>query len=336
MTIQGRVKMPSRAEGVPATGVLVKLDCGNGPVPQGYTDSRGYFHFMIGCTPSMIMSADTHGRRGFIGIDGLRPTAKTLAACDLYFDAPGYIYNRVRLRGPFFSQTNDLGTINLRRLDGVQGDAVSATTWMAPKAARKAYERGVRALRRKKPQPERSLSNLAKAVETHPKFAEAWAALGEARLVLLNDWDGARNAFEKALDADPRFLRPYEPLMDLVYYQEDWDALEALGDAYLKLSPNASKALFQSAMAAAKLDKFARAQELIQTMKDRGEMERWPLAYIILAVVYETKAEFKQAATMYREFLRLKPDAEDAPRISRRLYEWQELQVIEAGKSTTS
>ena len=284
----------------------------------------------------MIMSESTHGRRGFIGINGLRPTSTTLAACDLYFEAPGYFYDRVRLRGPFYSGTNYLGTINLLRLDGVQGNAVSATTWMAPKAARKAYKRGVQALRRQKPQPERSLSNLAKAVEAHPKFAEAWAALGEARLVLLNDRDGARNAFEKALDADPRFLRPYEPLMDLVYYQEDWDALEALGDAYLKLSPNASKALFQSAMAAAKLDKFARAQELIQTMKDRGEIERWPLAYIILAVVYETKAEFEQAATMYREFLRLKPDAEDAPRISRRLYEWQELQVIEAGKSTTS
>lgn len=334
VAVYGRVRLASRD--LPATGLLVKLDCGTGPIPQGYTDSKGYFSFMVGCTPSMLLSVEAHGRRGFLEYDGQRPAANPLPACDLIFEAPGYIYDRARLRGPFFSGGNDLGTIELHRLGGVKGDVASATTWMAPKAARKAYKRGVHALRRKKPIVERSLFNLTRAVESYPKFAEAWSALGEAQLVLLGDREGARKAFEKALEADPRFLRPYAPLMDLVYYQEDWEALEALGTAYLKLSPNASKALFQSAMAAAKLDKLARAQELVQVIKDRGEMERWPLAYLVSAFIHERRAEFEQAAAQYREFLRLEPTSAASPKISRRLYEWQELQVIAALENVAS
>ena len=328
VTVQGRVAMA--VEDIPPEGVLIKCDCGGGLTPLGYTDMRGNFSFRLDTPRSTVLTRAAVGtRRGYIGANGRNSTAPTGLGCELYFDAPGFGTNRIRVTGPFFSGSNDLGVVSLRSLSGVTGNVVSATTWTASKEARAAYAKGLKALRRKNPQVEQSILKLERAVDLAPRFAAAWAALGEARMLLLRDYAGARLAYGNALDADPQYLQPYEPLMELAELRQDWASLAELGDAYLKLSPNATRALYLTALASAKLQKNDRAEELVLLMKDRGEIERWPRGYIILASIYEQRAEFPKAAEMYREFLRLQSYSDTAAQVSWRLYEWEKLMVIE-------
>lgn len=333
VAVQGRVAMA--AEDIPPGGVLVRCDCGAGLVPLGYTDMRGNFSFRLDTPTSTVLTRAAVGaRRGYIGANWRSPNASAGLGCELFFDAPGFGTNRIRVTGPFYSGANDLGVISLRGLNGVTGNVVSATTWTASKEARAAYAKGLKALRRKNPQVEQSILKLQKAVDLAPRFAAAWAALGEARMLLLADYEGARNAYENALDADPRYLQPYEPLMELAQRRGDWAALAELGDAYLRLSPNATRALYLTALASLKLRKNGRAEELVLLMKDRGEIDRWPRGYLILASIYEQRADFTQAAEMYRAFLGLQSHSDTAQQVSWRLYEWEKLMVIEPQESS--
>lgn len=333
VTVQGRVAMAR--EDIPPEGVLVKCDCGGGLVPLGYTDMRGNFSFRLDTPRSTVLTRAVAGtRRGFIGSNWRSQAASSGLGCELYFDAPGFGTERVRVTGPFYSGANDMGVISLRSLGGVTGNVVSATTWMAPKEAREAYKKGINALRRKNPKIEQSILKLDEAVKLHPEFAAAWAALGEAHMLLLEDYESARLAYESALAADPQFLQPYEPLMELAMKRSDWATLAGLGDAYLKLSPNATRALYLTALASMRLRKYDRAEELVLLMKDRGEINRWPNSYIILAAVHEQRAEFKEAAELYREYLRLQSHTDTAEHVSWRLYEWEKLLVIEPQESS--
>lgn len=333
VTVQGRVAMA--VADIPPEGVLVKCDCGGGLTPLGYTDMRGNFSFRLNTPRSNVLTRSAVGTsRGFIGTNWRSPSADSGLGCELFFDAPGFGTNRIRVAGPFYSGANDLGVISLRSLNGVTGNVVSATTWMASKEARAAYAKGLKALRRKNPQVEQSILKLQKAVELAPQFAAAWAALGEARMLLLADFEGARLAYKNALDADRQYLQPYEPLMELAERRGDWATLVELGDAYLKLSPNATRALYLTALASLKRRNNDRAEELVLLMRDRGEIERWPRGYLILASIYEQRVEFTKAAEMYREFLRLQSHSVTAQQVSWRLYEWEKLMVIEPRESS--
>ena len=88
----------------------------------------------------------------------------------------GFRSEAVNLAGRRALDNPDVGTIVLRRLAKVEGFTFSGTTAFAPKDAKKAYEKGQQAAKKKKwPEAE---ENLQKAVENYPKFAAAWYELG--------------------------------------------------------------------------------------------------------------------------------------------------------------
>ena len=60
--------------------------------------------------------------------------------------------------------------------DSHRGTTISALSLAAPKDAKKAYEKGMEALKKKKPQD--AVKNFEKAVEVYPKYASAWYELG--------------------------------------------------------------------------------------------------------------------------------------------------------------
>ena len=78
-------------------------------------------------------------------------------------------------------ERNDVGTIVLHRLKGIEGHTVSVTKLAAPREVKKAHERGIRMLRKMSPNYEKSAAHFESVVEAYPMFADAWAKLGEAR-----------------------------------------------------------------------------------------------------------------------------------------------------------
>lgn len=205
---------------------------------------------------------------------------------------------------------------------------MSLTTASAPKAARNAYKRGLQKLRRKNPDFARSAASFETAVETYPDFAAAWAALGEARLGL-QDIPGARPAFERSMTADPSYLGPYEPLMDLAFDRKDWLGLVAFCDGYLALAPSSPKARFLVAVASMRLGELSRTEGLARSMMERGEAPRWPWVYVLLGMAHAARAKYDEAAELHRKFIDLGREPETVAKLARKLDEWAVLGYID-------
>ena len=224
---------------------------------------------------------------------------------------------------------NNVGTIVLRPIKGATGASVSLTTLTAPTRARKAYEKGAKALRSvEEPDYATAIPLLERALELHPEFAAAWEALGRARQGL-GETAIAREAFEHSVDIDDRFLKPYLALIEMAVAERDWSELESLTDRYLAISPGSMKFRFYNGFAALKNGKLSKAESMIEMLDNAGETDRWPMSYLVLAEVHGRRGQFEQAARLYDSYLRANPIGQYSAVVRRMLYDWRELQVID-------
>ena len=332
----------------PAEPVVVQRVCATDVYPEGYTDSKGRFSFEVGGNTAML-SADASvsgarigragfpagggGAGGFSSVDGVRQVGLgrfDLSSCTLRAELSGYRSDELHLTMYSTMDNNDVGVIVLHRLDGLVGDVVSALTLAAPKNARKAYQSGVRELRRKKPNFKKGIAQFEKAVAAYPAFAAAWAAMGDAKLGL-KDAAGARAAFSKSLEADPKYLKPYEPLIRMAIAQQDWQAMESLGSAYLELNPNARNIRYMAAIAALNAGHPEKAQEMAIAMRAGASASKFPESYQIMGLIHERRAEFEKAAEQYRAYIEVAAESmpDNVQTIQRKLHEWAVLGVIQ-------
>ena len=320
------------AEGLPEP-VVIGIGCGTQSLPQVYTDRKGRFSFQPGCNTVLAIS-DASARSSFFGIPsnviGAWPWrgGMSLSNCWLYAELPGFRSSQLWLGTVRSMRQTNVGSIVLSRIQGSTGDTVSFTTLTAPKRAKKAYEKGAKALRSvEEPNYAKAIPLLERAVELHPEFAAAWEALGRARQGL-GDPDGAREAFERSIEADRHFLKPYPPLIEMAVEDEKWPELESLTDRYLKMSPGSMKFRYYNSFAALKAGNLSKAESMVEMIENAGEMDRWPMSYLILAEVLSRQGEFEQAAKVYETYLSTFPNAQTSEAIRRTLYDWRELQVI--------
>lgn len=340
--LQGRVVT---ADGLPPSEpVVIQRVCSGNVIPEGWTDSKGRFSFDVGGDISMLTTdASVSGLRGRsqqglmsgtgFGGDCVRQIGLgrfDLSASTLRAELTGYRSEEVNLGMYSTMGKNDVGIIVLHRLDGLVGDVVSALTLQAPKGAKKAYETGRRELRKKKPNLKKAISLFDKAVTEYPQFAAAWSEMGDAKLKA-NDREGARRAFSEAVKHDPKFLKPYEPLIQLTVETGDWEEMESLGSAYLELNPHSSSVQYVTAVAAVNTGKTERAEEMVLAMRAGKESDRYPQSYQIMGLVHEQRAEFEKAAGQYRTYVQIAgaSDSQGIEQVKRKLLEWEMLGVIE-------
>ena len=253
----------------------------------------------------------------------------SLSNCWLYAELPGYRSERLWLGMGRPMYRINFGTIVLSRIKGASGDSVSFTTLTAPKRARRAYEKGAKAIQSvEEPDYATAIPLLERAVELHPEFAAAWEALGRARQGL-GEMASAREAFERSIEIDDRFLEPYLPLIEMAVTEKDWRELESLTDRYLAMSPRPMKLRLYNSFAALKTGKSSKAEAMVEMIDNAGEMDNWPMSYLILAEVHSRRGEFKQAAMLYEMYLRTLPNGQYSEVVKRTLYDWSELQVID-------
>src|SRR6202043_272036 len=111
-----------------------------------------------------------------------------------------------------FGGSVDVGAVVVQRAGKVEGATLSATLYKAPKDARKAYDKGLRAEKNGK------LADAHKyfetAVEIYPRSATAWFQLGTV-LEKENQKDAARKAYSQATTIDARFLPPFLSLASM-------------------------------------------------------------------------------------------------------------------------
>jgi tetratricopeptide (TPR) repeat protein len=318
----------------PPESVVIERVCNGRNRPEAYTDSKGRFSFQLGQNNSLMIADASSEDSGGFGMPrtgtqrsggGSNLSERDLYACEIRASLPGYRSDLVSLAGRRRMDNPDLGTIVLHRLGNVEGTTISATSILAPKDAKKAFEKGSEALRKKK--YEEAEKQLQKAVEIYPKYAAAWNALGEAQQKQSNI-EGARKAFEQSLVADSKYLAPYLHLAALSLDEKKWQDAADASDRLIRLDPvDYPGAYFFSAVANLNLAMAGDAKRLEEAEKSAREAlkldpnHRMPGIHHVLGVILANKRDFTGAAEQLKSYLQYAPSAQDGDQVRRTLVE---------------
>ena len=134
---------------------------------------------------------------------------------------------------------------------------------------------------------------------------------------------------ESAIEVDPRFIRPYGPLILLRIGQQDWNRVAILADFVLSFDPtNANIRWFQTVALyeLGNIDEAAAAIGKLQSDEKTAAM--FPQLHHMLGLIYAQRGKFQDAAAEYKEYLELAPNSVARDTIEQQLEEWETLGVI--------
>ena len=186
--LQGRVVIEDGAE--PPDLVVVERVCMGQVFPEGFSEPNGRFSVRVGSNASGAMEdASTYGTdsRGRASGDTIRVGGITgdserfssmknqgtvdLIGCDLQIRLDGFRTEAIPLARRNVFDNPDLGTIVLKRIAGLTGSTVSATSMTASKAAVKAFDKGRKELAKPGGDPAKAAKEFEKAVAAHGQHA---------------------------------------------------------------------------------------------------------------------------------------------------------------------
>ncbi len=302
----GKVVMPDGT--APPLGVVIERVCNGTGRPQAYVDSRGDFSFQVGQTQDMLPDAtvDRPADRavngvGSMGSMGSMQSKNDAYACDLRASLAGYRSDTVSLAGRRNLDDPNIGTIMLHSLASYEGLTTSATSALAPKEARSAYENGLRAV--KKSKVDEAQADFLKATSLYPRYASAWFDLG-----LLYEKSKkipeARDAYAKSIAADSRFVNPYAQLFMLAFAEKNWEDVAKITNQVMHLNPyDFPESLYYNAVANSQLMRLDIAEKSAREAVQLSATQN-PKVYYILGVILTKKHDYKGAAENLRTYLK--------------------------------
>ena len=192
--LSGRVMMEDGTS--PTEPMVIETVCNGVGHSEGYTDAKGFFAIELGANRGVIQDAsefsvsNSNPTLGGGGAANTNPafssamgggSERKYMGCDLQVKAAGYRSQAVPLAGRRPMDDPNVGTILLHRLGKTEeGLTISAVSLAAPKDAKKAYDKGMDALKKKKYAD--AQASFEKAVELYPKYSVAWYELGRLRI----------------------------------------------------------------------------------------------------------------------------------------------------------
>jgi tetratricopeptide (TPR) repeat protein len=331
----------------PPDSVVIERNCNGYARAEGYTDSKGNFSFQLGQNSGVTQDAsfDDTVSPGTSQVGVARSTANTasqnsanasnrpsatqnLSGCEIRALLAGFRSDVVNLSGRRLFDSPDIGTIILHRRSNVEGTTISTTTLMAPKDARKAYDKAREALRKGK--TDDAERELDKAVAAYPQFAEAWSSLG-----VIHEEAGeiadARRCFSQALAADPKLVTPYLHLARFSVADKNWPDLAATTSRLIKLDPyDFAEAYFYNGVADYNLHKYDAAHASALEAQKLDTAHKFPKVEHLLGVILYQKKDYSGAVEQLRKYLALAPDSPDVSQIKQQLADIEKL----AGRET--
>lgn len=316
----------------PPDPVVIERVCNGVARPEAYTDSKGRFSFQLGQNSAMFADASVSdggfgmpGRspRGGMGGMGRGASEQQLMGCEIRASLAGFRSEPVHLAGRRALDNPDLGTIVLRRLANVEGSTISITSLQAPKDAKKAYEKGRQALKKKK--VEDAEKELRKAVTLYPKYAAAWYELGMAQEAKKLP-EEARKAYAESLAADSKFVKPYLQLALLAANEGKWQDVADTTDRLIRLDPyDFPQAYLFNSVANYNLGKLDVAEKSALEAQKLDTQHRFPKVNHLLGVIMADRRDYPAAARHMRDYLKFAPGAQDADRVRTQLTELEKL-----------
>ncbi len=331
--LSGRVAMEDGAP--PPSQVAIERVCNGQIRREAFADAKGQFGFQVGQSVGVMQDASddtpySMGVPGYSGSNmGMSPAStiemgeNSLIGCELRASLAGYRSDLVDLSDHRRLDNPDVGTIVLHPYGKVEGTTVSLTTLAAPKDAKKAFERG-RSAAKKQKWPE-AQAQFQKAVEIDPKFAEAWAELGDM-YQLQKQPDEARKAYTQAMSADARFIRPYFGMIELASASNDWQQVASLSDKALALdSYDYPNLYFFDGVAYFNLGQYQLAEKSARNAQRLDSQHRIPRIDLLLSNILSQRQDYTAAADEMRNYLKYVGEGPDAEMAKAQLAKLEQL-----------
>jgi tetratricopeptide (TPR) repeat protein len=318
----------------PPDSVTIERICNGNVRPEGYTNSKGNFSIELGRNSNVFADASTStglddgtfnrgggmgrapGMGGF-GAPNSGLTERDLIGCELRASLPGFRSEVVNLSGRRFMDRPDIGTIILRRIANVEGFTFSMTTALAPKDAKKSYEKGLDLMKKKK--VEAALVEIEKATTTYPKYAIAWYDLGRIYEMQKRNDDAVR-AFNASITADSKYVKPYINLAFLHAGKNEWEKTAEMSAKGVKLNPFEYPQLhFVNAVANLNLGKLDDAEKSAREAAKLDPKGQMPRIDQVLGVILAQKNDLKGAKESFAAYLKKDPDSPTATQIRQQL-----------------
>lgn len=326
---------------VPIDAVVERV-CNNRVHEHVFASSRGDFSLQLGSRVDSFLDAsddpssqsNADAKDSTMGI-----SRRDLTSCELQATASGFRSDAITLAGfDIFSGRIDVGVVVVRRISTAKGNTVNAADYLAPKDAKRAYEKGLEAARKANFAVARKYFESAVAI--YPKYLSAWYQLG---MVLQKDHqnDAARKAFSAATALDSRFLPPYLSLASMAYDDENWPEVLALTDHILDRDPlsradfsgyivdldptNCSEAYFYNAAANYNLHRFADAEKSGLKAEHLDIITRFSQLHFLLGEIFARKNDYAAAISELQTYLELAPQAQNADLVRHQLAELHKL-----------
>lgn len=343
--LSGKVMMEDGTP--PPDQVVIERICNGVVRPEGYTDSKGRFSFQLGQNQHMIgdasIGSDTMGggmgmpgrggpmMGGGFGGQGRGISERELMGCELRASLAGFQSPVVNLSGRRAMDNPDVGTIVLRRLAKVEGFTFSATSAFAPKNAKKAYEKGLKAKKKKK--WAEAEEHLQKAVGEYDKYAAAWYELGTI-YQQQTKLEPAREAYLNSIKADEKYVTPYAQLARIAGHEKKWQDASDYAARVIRLNPYFSPEIyFLNSVAHLNMNKLDAAEENAREALKLDPEGRNPRVNQLLGVVLAQKAAYPEAAENLRAFLKRVPEGPEADNVKKQLAEVERLMGTSATAS---
>jgi tetratricopeptide (TPR) repeat protein len=325
--------------------VVIERVCGGSRHAEGYSDSKGFFGIELGSRNNGVMqdASEFGSGTGFgsmnrasgqsqsglgSGSSNSFPDRKYMN-CELQANLAGYRSQVINLANRRALDDPNVGTILLHRVGTTEGNTVSAVSLAAPKDARKAYERGLDALKKKK--TDDAVKNFEKAVELYPAYAAAWHELGKLQEAA-NHPDAARKSFGSAIQADPKFTGPYLELAVMAVHEKQWQEVSEITDRIVKLDPfDYPQAFFFNAVANYNLKNLEASEKSAVQAEKLDTQHMLPQVSQLLGILMAQRKDYTAAAAQFRNYLKVAPDGPQAATVRSQLVE---VEKIVAGVAT--
>ena len=305
--------------------VSVGLDCGTELRQAIYTDQKGYFEFILGGGPqgNMDMSASNGSTAlrggnmagGFGGMSGAGDPGSRLRGCELQLSVAGYEPLTKEITEPGDITGVDAGTLQLRRLAGVEGSSISVTSLLVPSKAHKEFDKAENDLRSN--HPASATQHLEKAVAEYDKYAAAWNLLGGI-YSSSGEKEKAGQAYAKAIASDPHYVPAYVGLASLQMQDAEYEnARETAGKA-LALDPQTAAASLLQAAADISLNRLDEAEKIARNAEQQPH-QTIPQIHAMLAQIFVKKGDYANAAAEMRAYLREAPQGRFASDVKKSL-----------------
>ncbi len=332
--ISGSVAME---DGSPvAQNLTIQRVCSGISKTVAYTDPKGRFNFRWDDRNMIVADAADAGsgssRNSGFGSAQSAGGANALAAdpfgnrmmnCELRASVAGFSSDTINLFNRRTADNPDVGVIVLHRIAGVEGLSISVTSMMAPKDAKKAYERGLQSLLKSK--PDDAAKDFEKAVAIYPKYADAWVNLGKLRLER-QSIEPARAALMKAMESDPKLVAPYVELGLLAAKDAKWQESGKYLDRAVELDPvDFPQAWYADAVANYNIKNYDAAEKSARAAVKLDPRHANPRSDYLLGLVLAEKKDYAGAAAELTAFLKLAPNAPDLAQVKEKLGQLEKL-----------